>query len=112
MANHIGIYARPLLNKLFAGMPARVRKKIAPPKPAQAVASNPFTRMVLNPAVDGANRVTIYGMADYTLRIEYTENLSNPDWQTLTSGRIDENGSFEFMDKTAVETRFYRVAPY
>jgi hypothetical protein len=65
---------------------------------------------VANPG-DGTVRLTFDGIPGYTYRLEYTEDLSNPTWQTLATPTADEFGVCQFVDGslTNTPTRFYRA---
>jgi hypothetical protein len=71
----------------------------------------PLTFAIANPG-DGSIRLTFDGMPGYTYQIEYTDNLSNPIWQTLTTQTADGFGGCQFVDGplTNAPVRFYRAS--
>jgi len=70
----------------------------------------PVTFAVANPG-DGTVRLTFDGIPGYTYRLEYTDDLSNPNWQTLGTATADGFGVCQFVDGslTNTPTRFYRA---
>ena len=70
----------------------------------------PLTFAIANPG-DGFIRLTFDGIPGYTYRIEYTDDLSNPDWQTLNTETADSFGVCQFVDGslTNAPARFYRA---
>jgi len=70
----------------------------------------PVTFAVANPG-DGTVRLTFDGIPGYAYRLEYTEDLSNPNWQTLTAQTADGFGVCRFVDGSLTNTpmRFYRA---
>jgi hypothetical protein len=59
---------------------------------------------------NGSFRITFTGIPGRTYTIQYTEQLDNPNWQTLASGSANSLGFFEYVDTPPIETpsRFYR----
>jgi len=59
---------------------------------------------------NGSFGLTFTGIPGRTYRIQYTEQLENPNWQTLASGTPNSLGFFEYVDTPPIEkpTRFYR----
>ena len=59
---------------------------------------------------DGSIHLTFTWIPGYTNQVEYTDDLSNPNWQTV-SVTPDTNGICQFVDwsLTYVPTRFYRA---
>jgi subtilase family serine protease len=70
----------------------------------------PLTFAIANPG-DGFIRLTFDGIPGYTYWIEYTDDLSNPDWQTLNTETADGFGVCQFVDGslTNAPARFYRA---
>jgi len=70
----------------------------------------PVTLAIASPG-DGSVRLTFDGIPGYTYRLEYTEDLSNPIWQTLAAQTADNFGVCQFVDGslTNVPVRFYRA---
>jgi hypothetical protein len=70
----------------------------------------PLTFAIANPG-DGSIHLTFDGIPGYNYRIEYTEDLSNPVWQTLTTQTADGFGVCQFVDwsLTNAPARFYRA---
>ena len=71
----------------------------------------PVTFAVANPG-DGTVRLTFDGIPGYTYRLEYTEDLANPNWQTLAGQAADGFGVCQLVDGSLTNTamRFYRAA--
>ena len=70
----------------------------------------PLTFAIANPG-DGSIRLTFDGIPGYTYRIEYTDDLSNPNWQTITTQPADGFGVCQFADgsPTNAPARYYRA---
>jgi hypothetical protein len=70
----------------------------------------PLAFTIANPD-DGSMELTFDGMPGYTYRIEYTEDLLNPVWQTLTTQTADGFGVCQFVDGsvTNAPARYYRA---
>ena len=70
----------------------------------------PLTFAIANPG-DGSSQLTFDGIPGYTYRIEYADDLSNPDWQTITTQTADGFGVCQFVDGSLTNTpsRFYRA---
>jgi len=70
----------------------------------------PVTFAVANPG-DGTVRLTFDGIPGYTYRLEYAEDLLNPNWQTFTTQTADAFGVCQFVDEslTISPMRFYRA---
>ena len=59
---------------------------------------------------DGSVRIRFDGIPDVSYRIEYSDSLSTPNWQTLGSRTADQTGLFELIDNTPAPSRVYRSA--
>jgi len=72
--------------------------------------SQPLNFAVDNPN-DGSVLVRFDGIPGFTYRIMYTDSLSAPDWQTLTTQTADGFGVCQFVDRspTNAPARFYRA---
>ncbi len=59
---------------------------------------------------DGSVQLTFAGIPWWTYRIQYTESLSPPNWQTLTNLTADALGAYQYVDRppTNAPSRFYR----
>jgi len=70
----------------------------------------PLTFAIANPG-SGSVQLAFNGIPGNTYRIEYTDSLSNPNWQTITTQKVDAFGVCQFVDGslTNVQTRFYRA---
>jgi hypothetical protein len=60
---------------------------------------------------DGSFRLSFSGMPGYVYWIQYTEDLSNPNWQMLSTPTADVFGACEYTDwpPTNTPARFYRL---
>jgi hypothetical protein len=70
----------------------------------------PATFAVVNPG-DGSIQLTFDGIPGYAYRLEYAEDLSHPNWQTLATQTADGYGVCQFVDwsLTNAPMRFYRA---
>jgi hypothetical protein len=59
----------------------------------------------------GAFRLTFDGVPGWTYRLQFTDNLLQPDWQTSASLTADSLGVVEYLDLMSINTpaRFYRA---
>ncbi|MGC8990848.1 MAG: Calx-beta domain-containing protein, partial [Verrucomicrobiia bacterium] len=60
---------------------------------------------------DGSVRITGNGVPGYNYTIEYTDSITEPDWQPLSNLQADDFGCFECMDwpPAGSPSRFYRA---
>jgi subtilisin-like proprotein convertase family protein len=70
----------------------------------------PSPNLMITALGDGSMRIRFDGIPDVTYRIEYTDSLSTPNWQTLGSRTADETGLFELIDNSPAPSRVYRSA--
>jgi hypothetical protein len=70
----------------------------------------PLTFAIANPG-NGSVQLAFDGIPGFAYRIEYTDSLSSPNWQTLTTQTADGFGVCQFVDGslTNVPTRYYRA---
>ena len=109
VGNHLGIYAGPPVGSALVALALARAGKTASAGMALAAASPPLRKLTITPLGPGTNRLTVHGLPDYTCRLQYTESLTDPKWQTLTVGRIGESGLFEYTDTGATSMRFHRA---
>jgi glucose/arabinose dehydrogenase/mono/diheme cytochrome c family protein len=70
----------------------------------------PSPNLTVTDLGNGSYRIRFDGIPDLTYRIEYTQTLNPPQWQTLGSRTADANGMFEIVDTppSGFGQRFYR----
>jgi len=70
----------------------------------------PSPNLAITDLGNGSFLIRFDAIPDKTYRIEYTEDMNTPDWQTLGSGTADEVGILEYLDTPPGGTprRFYR----
>ena len=111
VANHLGIFAKPLppsgIASVSSGLDSSISRATAAKTPR--VVSDSRADLKLAPRGDGSCRITVRGLPDYTYRLQSTESLSAPDWQTLANDRANELGLFDYIDPRTAGTRFYRA---
>jgi len=72
----------------------------------------PSPNLVLVALGKGSYLLRFNSVPGATYRVEYSDEVINPRWQTLGSRIADEFGMFEYIDTTASPQRFYRsVSP-
>ena len=77
---------------------------------AARTALDPTAKLsVALPARDGRWRITLRGIPDYTYRLQCTDSLAEPNWQTVAHARANELGMFDYTDPRQLATRFYRA---
>jgi hypothetical protein len=110
VGNHLGIYALLL--------PTATPGTVAVAAPAEASAPqgtrlNPrlpaITDFKISHAASGASLLRLRGKPDYTFTLQYNEQGNAESWGMLTTGRFDESGVFEFVDKNPEPGRTYRA---
>jgi hypothetical protein len=74
-------------------------------------ANEPLQNLVIVPLGDGSYRLSFNGSPEHTYSIEYTEELSPANWQTLMTGEANAFGVFEYVDtpSESSKSRFYRT---
>ncbi len=63
---------------------------------------------------DSSVKLGFAGVPGWTYRIQYTDSLTQPNWQDLGTGRANSSGTYQFVDQapTNATARFYRsVSP-
>ena len=67
--------------------------------------------MVITSLSNGSFLLRFDGLPDVAYRIEYTETLNQPMWQTLTAGAANQFGIFQFIETPPAGTprRYYRA---
>ena len=73
--------------------------------------TNPASNIELSQDLGNGSFLTDFlGIPGRTYSIQYTTNLTNPDWQTLGTATADASGLFEFTDSPATNSppRFFR----
>ncbi|HEY2952715.1 MAG TPA: Ig-like domain-containing protein [Verrucomicrobiae bacterium] len=70
----------------------------------------PSPNLTITDLGDGSFRIRGDGIPDRIYRIQFTEDVDAPNWQTLGSATANEVGQFELMDTPPVGSpqRFYR----
>jgi len=70
----------------------------------------PLTFAIVNPG-GGFTQLSFDGIPGYAYRIEYADDLANPNWQTLTTQTADGFGVCQFADGSLTNTpaRYYRA---
>ena len=70
----------------------------------------PTGKLFIDLLPDGTAHLTFVGLPGSTCRLQYTEDLANPNWQDLTSQTADSYGSFEYVDlpSSGAPARYYR----
>jgi hypothetical protein len=89
-ANHFGINARPLAASVVG-------------------ATNVVSSVGIAAYAPEWFRLSVRGSAGDIYRIEFTDSLSDANWQTLTTSPVGEPGWFDHIDTAATGTRFYRA---
>ncbi|MHC1765364.1 MAG: Ig-like domain repeat protein [Verrucomicrobiia bacterium] len=70
----------------------------------------PSQNLTIQDLGNGSYQVRGDAIPGRTYRIQFTTDLSNPDWQTLGTVAADVFGVFVFIDTPGPSTRFYRSA--
>ena len=70
----------------------------------------PSANFTIQDLGDGSFKLKFAGIPGWTYRIQYAEDLTNPNWQDLATPTADEFGAYEYTDRPPVNTpsRFYR----
>jgi hypothetical protein len=72
--------------------------------------TSPYGIFNIQPIAGGLIQLNFDGIPNYTYRIQYTESLSNPNWQDLGTQTSDEFGNLQFMDNSGnAAVRYYRA---
>jgi hypothetical protein len=110
VGNHLGVYAQPLPGPALVSL-TQGREEKASPRALVASSGNFNTapNLTITSLGAGRNRLTLRGAPDYTYRLQYTDSLGTPSWQTLATGKVEESGLLEFADTEVTTTRFYRA---
>ena len=114
VANHLGVYARPLGVSPLAALGKQPQPRLASDEEfvLQAMADNvvdPTPKLTVTPLGGGRQQIRVTGIPDYTYLVESTANLVNPAWQTLARGKAGENGEFDVLDTIIGAPRYYRA---
>ena len=66
--------------------------------------------LIIEAPGDGSLRLRFFGIPGRSYGIEATDNLSNPNWETLGRRTANPDGTFEFVDPAPAASlkRFYR----
>ena len=110
VGNHLGVYAQPLPGPALVSLTEHNEGK-ANPKPlvSPAMIFNITPTLTITPLGPAQHRLTIRGAPDYTYRLQATDTLENPRWQTMVTGKVEENGRLDYVDAGVTTTRFYRA---
>jgi hypothetical protein len=111
VGNHLGVYAQPLPGPALVSLgQSKVQKPNAPVPLVAAVSRFDITPSLMITSLGvGRNRLTVRGAPDYTYRLQWTDHLDNPTWQTLATGKVEESGLLDYLDTGVTATRFYRA---
>ena len=76
------------------------------------VDNEPTDKVTVVDLGNGSFRVRFSGIPNRTYRIQFTESLTTPNWQTLATRTSDSLGAFEYVDTPPLGSppRFYRSA--
>jgi len=74
------------------------------------VGNDPSANLTLVDLGSGTYRIVFSGIPWRTYTIQYTESLTQPDWQSITTRTADSQGRFSYDDTLPQETqsRYYR----
>jgi hypothetical protein len=75
------------------------------------IETTPTGSFFVEGAGNGSLHLTFVGLPDQTYRVQWTQDLANPNWQDLGSWTADTYGSFEFVDTPPANSpaRYYRT---
>lgn len=74
--------------------------------------TTPSPNLTITNLGNGSYLIRFDGIPGRTYRIEYSDSLEDPHWQTLGNGTADDVGRFQFIDAPpgTAPTRYYRSA--
>jgi hypothetical protein len=74
----------------------------------------PGQNLVITNLGNGSFQINGSGIPGRTYRMQYTDSLTPPSWQTFSDGTVtaDATGAFQYTDATGSDSRYYRsVSP-